>query len=68
MGISGYVGAAEVQTASANTMIVMLSTVIPSIFCLIQYILLRKFDLDTIMDQIQAELKVRRATKMEAQQ
>lgn len=67
MGISGYVGAAEVQTASANTMIVMLSTVIPAIFCLIQYIFLRMFDLDKYMDQIQADLAKRRAAKMQAE-
>ena len=61
MGIAGYNGGVEVQVRSAQIMIVMLNTVIPAMFCLVQYVLLRKFDLEDKMEQIQAELAERRA-------
>ncbi|MDE7186803.1 MAG: MFS transporter, partial [Lachnospiraceae bacterium] len=61
MGIAGYNGGVEVQARSAQIMIVMLNTVIPAMFCLVQYVLLRKFDLGDEMEQIQAELAERRA-------
>lgn len=64
MGMTGYVGGAETQTASANVMIIMLNTVVPAVFCLLQYLLLRKFNLEEKLPQIQKELTQRRAEKM----
>ena len=61
MGLSGYDGALEVQSTAANTMILMLFTVVPAIFCLLQFILLKLFDLDKSIDGIRAELKERHA-------
>lgn len=61
MGISGYNGALDIQPDSANTMIIMLYSVIPAAFCLIQFILLRIYDLDKHLPQIREELKKRRA-------
>ena len=63
MGIAGYQGSIEAQAASANIMIILLNTVIPAVFCVGQYILLRKFDLEEKMPQIQEELAKRRAEK-----
>ncbi|MCM1122432.1 MAG: glycoside-pentoside-hexuronide (GPH):cation symporter [Eubacterium sp.] len=60
MGITGYDGALEVQPDSANTMIIMLFSVIPAIFCLIQFIFLKVYDLDKKLPQIREELKQRR--------
>lgn len=61
MGISGYNGALDIQPDSANTMIIMLYSVIPAAFCLIQFILLRIYDLDKHLPQIREELKKKRA-------
>lgn len=60
MGLAGYNGDLDVQCKSAEIMIVMLNTVVPAVFCLIQYVLLRKFDLEDKMEQIQADLAKRR--------
>ena len=60
MGLSGYDGALTVQPDSANTMIIMLFSVVPAIFCLIQLILLHLYDLDKIQPQIHADLEKRR--------
>ena len=60
MGMTGYDGALEVQPDSANTMIIMLFTVIPAAFCLVQFILLKLYDLDKILPQIREELKAKR--------
>lgn len=60
MGMSGYNGALEVQSTSANIMIIVLFTIVPALFCLIQFVLLKLFDLDKSIDGIRAELKVRR--------
>ncbi|MDO4285070.1 MAG: glycoside-pentoside-hexuronide (GPH):cation symporter [Eubacteriales bacterium] len=59
MGMSGYDGALDVQPASANTMIILLYSVIPAAFCLIQFILLKIYDLDKYLPQIRRELKER---------
>ena len=61
MGISGYNGAAEVQSGSASMMILMLYTVIPAAFCLIQFIMLKLYDLDKLLPTITKELAERRA-------
>ena len=60
MGLSGYDGALTVQPDSANTMIIMLFSVVPAVFCLIQLILLHLYDLDKIQPQIHADLEKRR--------
>lgn len=61
MGMSGYNGALDTQPDSANTMIIMLYSLIPAAFCLIQFILLRIYDLDKHLPQIREELKKKRA-------
>ena len=48
------------QSKTAEIMIVALNTVIPAAFCVVQYVLLRKFDLEDKMAQIQADLAERR--------
>lgn len=60
MGLSGYNGALTVQPDSANIMIIMLFSVVPAVFCLIQLILLHLYDLDKIQPQIHADLEKRR--------
>lgn len=60
MGISGYNGALDVQSTGANTMIIMLYSVIPAIFCLIQYVMLRLYNLDELLPQIRQELEAKR--------
>lgn len=60
MGMSGYDGTATVQSGSANTMIIMLYTVIPAVFCLIQFIMLKLYDLDKLLPTITKELEERR--------
>lgn len=63
MGLSGYDGALTVQPDSANTMIIMLFSIIPAAFCLLQFILLKMYDLDKMLPQIREELEARRAGK-----
>ena len=65
MGMTGYDGALAVQPDSANTMIILLYSVIPAIFCLIQYILLRMYDLDKLLPQIKADLAAKREAAQE---
>ncbi|MFV0538975.1 MAG: MFS transporter [Dysgonomonas sp.] len=60
MGLSGYVGTAATQTDSANMMIIMLYSIIPAAFCLIQFILLRRYDLEDHLPKIRAELEEKR--------
>ena len=61
MGISGYNGAAAAQTESANVMIIMLYSVVPALFCLAQYILLKLYDLDKYLPQIREDLAAKHA-------
>lgn len=63
MGLAGYNGALNAQPGSAVTMIVLLFSVIPAIFCLAVYILLRKYDLEDKLPDIRKELDERRQTK-----
>lgn len=63
MGLAGYNGALAVQTDAANMMIILLNSVVPAIFCLVQYIFLRKYDLDTQLPEIRAELEKRRSER-----
>lgn len=60
MGIAGYSGTLDVQPDSALTMIIMLNSVVPAIFCLTEYIFLRKYDLDKQINGIRAELETKR--------
>lgn len=60
MGIAGYNGALEAQPDSAITMIIMLNSVIPAIFCLVEFIFLRKYDLDKQITEIRSELEAKR--------
>lgn len=60
MGISGYNGALDIQPDSANTMIIMLYSLIPAAFCLIQFIMLRLYDLDKLLPKIHADLAEKR--------
>lgn len=60
MSLSGYDGALAVQGASANGMIIGISSVVPAIFCLIQLIILHFYDLDKKLVDIRADLEKRR--------
>lgn len=61
MGISGYDGNAAAQTGSANIMIILLYSVIPAAICLVQYILLKIYDIDKYLPQIRADLDAKHA-------
>ncbi|MFV0361924.1 MAG: MFS transporter [Suipraeoptans sp.] len=60
MALSGYNGALAVQSSLATTVIVLEASVIPAIFLVIQFILLRLFDLDKKLPQIRKDLEQRR--------
>ncbi|MGN1141017.1 MAG: MFS transporter [Oliverpabstia sp.] len=60
MEVSGYNGTLAVQTNSANNMIIALFSFVPAIFCVVQYILLKVYDLDKMLPQIRKELAERR--------
>lgn len=63
MGMAGYDGNLAVQPESANNMLIALFSVVPAIFCLIQFILLKIYDLDKYLPQIQKELAEKRGAK-----
>lgn len=63
MGIAGFDGQAAVQTASANTSIILLASVIPAVFLLVQFLFIRRYDLGEKIGQIRAELEERRSAK-----
>lgn len=63
MGLSGYDGSLAVQKDSANTMLIMLFTLIPAGFCLIQFLLLKVYDLDKMLPKIRSELEEKRASR-----
>lgn len=52
MGLSGYDGLRDVQTAETNTVIIILNSVVPAALCLLQLILLKFYDLDKLLVQI----------------
>ena len=60
MGISNYDGSAVTQPASANMMLIAMTTVIPAIFCAAQFLLLHLYDIDKYLDQIHTDLEERR--------
>jgi Na+/melibiose symporter-like transporter len=57
MGASGYDGLQEIQPAGTNAVIVALNSVIPAILCAVQLVLLKFYDLDTLLPQMRKELK-----------
>ena len=59
--MAGYVGTLTVQPDSAINMIIMLYSVVPAIFCLIEYVLLRKYDLEKSIGDIRAQLEAKRS-------
>lgn len=61
MGLAGYVGTLETQPDSAITMIIMLYSVVPAIFCLVEFIFLRKYDLEKSIGDIRAQLEAKRS-------
>lgn len=63
MGLAGYVGGAEVQTASANTAIVWCYSLVPAIICILMLIILHFYDYEKKEAQIQKELEERRNNK-----
>ncbi len=60
MGLSGYDGALATQSTSANYMIIALFSIVPAVFCLIQFILLKFYDLDKLLPQIREDLNKKR--------
>jgi GPH family glycoside/pentoside/hexuronide:cation symporter len=56
MGISGYVGEAETQIASASNMIILLNTVIPAALAILMLIVFQFYDLDKKLPVIRAEI------------
>ena len=65
MGIAGFDGTLEVQSALANGSIIALSTVIPAALSLVQYFVIRKYDLNDKIGQIRQELDARRKELIE---
>lgn len=59
MGMSGYNGTLEVQTASANNMLIAMATVLPAAFCVLQLVLFHFYDLDKKLPQIRKDLEER---------
>lgn len=57
MGASGYDGLQEIQPTGTNAVIVALNSVIPAILCAVQFVLLKFYDLDTLLPQMRKELK-----------
>ena len=59
LGIAGYNGTLDVQPASAENMIIALSSWIPAVFCIIQFILLSFYRLDKKLPGIRKEIAQR---------
>lgn len=68
MGLSGYEGTAQVQVQSANTMIIMLYSVVPAILCAVQFIILKVYDLDKLLPQIRKDLAQKHGATSETQE
>ncbi len=63
LGLAGYEGVLDVQPQSANSMIIALYTWVPAAFCVIEYILLRAYDIEGKLPEIRAELAARHEAK-----
>jgi GPH family glycoside/pentoside/hexuronide:cation symporter len=61
MASAGYNGAAEVQSASAISVIVALYTWVPAIICVFTFFVMNKYDLDKKIPEIKEELARRKA-------
>lgn len=59
MGAAGYQGKLDVQPDAANTMIIILNSLVPAVICLMQLILLHFYDLDKKLPQIREDLKAK---------
>ena len=57
LSAAGYNGTLEIQSASANHMIIALSSTIPAALTAIMIVLLQFYDLDGKIERIRAELK-----------
>ena len=64
MGASGYDGLQEIQPAGTNAVIVALNSVIPAILCAVQLVLLKFYDLDTLLPQMRKELKEKASSEL----
>ena len=60
MGIAGYDGLAETQTATANMAIIFLYNILPLILFIVMYILARGYKVDEVREQMNADLAKRR--------
>ena len=63
MGIVGYDGMQNVQPVAANNMIIALSSWVPALFCVIEYFMLRAYNLEDMLPQIRKELEARHEVK-----
>ncbi|HIT89086.1 MAG TPA: MFS transporter, partial [Candidatus Merdenecus merdavium] len=63
MGISGYQGSEVVQSEGSRNMIIALFSIVPAVFCIIQFVLLKVYDLDKLLPQINKDLEERRSKK-----
>ena len=63
MGMAGYNGNLDVQTAGTNAMIIALSSWIPAAFCIVEFIMLKFYKLEENLPQIRLELNDRRNIK-----
>lgn len=64
MAAAGYNGTAETISASASTMIIALTTVVPAILGVIFLIIARKYDLEKQIGKIREELNTKRANEI----
>lgn len=60
MGIAGYNGTLEVQSSATNAMIIALSSWIPALFCIVEFVMLKFYKLEDNLPQIRMELQNRR--------
>lgn len=60
MAMAGYDGRLDVQPASAETMMIAIATVVPAVFTVIFLLIFRKYDLESRMEEIHAELERRK--------
>lgn len=61
MQFAGYEGALEVQSQAANMSIIALYSVVPLILFVVQFLVMKQYDLDKKIPQIRKELRERRA-------
>lgn len=64
MQLAGYNGALEVQSSSANFAIIALYSIIPFILYIVQFFVIKQYDLDEKLPQIKADLEKRHTTNV----